>query len=126
MVSRTAVFIGALFAAPFTVDSGQPDRPQVTGIFSDMRASRGSGDVSGIEIFVLVGKGGYYALVQIAEGSPSAPVLVRATVRDDALTFELPPPYKGQTFTGRVTRYGLEGTLGVDRVVLPRSKSYWQ
>jgi hypothetical protein len=94
-------------------------------MFSDMRYSEGSGDVSGREIFIVGANDGYFAVVQIAEGVPGTPVVVPVEVDGDRITFTVPgsPP---EIFEGRVTSSRLEGRLGLGRLSIRRSKSYWQ
>jgi len=96
----------------------------VTGIFSDMRFSQMSGDVSGMEVWLVSGPRSYYAVVQMAEGEPEIPVVVPAEVNGLAVRFHLQEI--NLTFSGKVTRRGLVGVRRGEHLVLPRGKSYWQ
>jgi len=108
---------------------------RVTGIYSNMAFNEESGDVSGIEIFVVYSREGFQAVFQDAEGSPSVPVVVPAIIKGSEISFELPERngYSGK-FLGRVTKGQLEGHFltgavgkeGKPEIVLKKSRSYWQ
>jgi hypothetical protein len=113
-----------------------PPSTRVTGIYSDMRDFDETGDLGGIEIFVVNSMNGYYVLVQIAEGNADEPILAKATVKGDLIAFELPLS-GGQTarFRGTFTAAGLmahfESGLchpisGKKTFLLKRTRSYWQ
>jgi hypothetical protein len=72
-------------------------------------------------------EGQYWAYVQQAEGVPEPPNLVKATVSGDRIEFTLPDSQGGQ-FVGRISAKALVGKFDkfYDKLVLPRSKSYWQ
>lgn len=95
----------------------------VTGFFSDMHFLQESGDVAGMEVWIVYGPGRYYAVVQIADGAPEIPLVVPAEVNGLSVRFHL---QDNMTFSGKVTSRGLVGVLGSERIVLPRRKSYWQ
>jgi hypothetical protein len=111
-----------------------PDRATnsspVTGIYSDMHVSATTGDLGGMEVFVLSSSRATFALVQMAEGAPSTPVLVPATVKDSTITFTLPESSALGglgTFSGVVRIGHLRGRFTNDYVIdLPRGRSYWQ
>jgi hypothetical protein len=105
--------------------------PRVTGMFSNMEFD-GEEDVGGFEVFIVYGNDKYFAYVQIAEGMPGDPVLVKAWIEGRKVEFDLP---KGQGnldhFKGQVTKKGLTGVFsGSDRdpvkTFLPRRASYWK
>ena len=89
-----------------------------------MHYSPDSGDVSGMEVWIVYGLKGYYAVVQVAEGMPQTPVVVAAEVDGSVIRFVYPS--ENMRFEGHVTNAGLVGTFGPGRVVLRRKKSYWQ
>ncbi len=110
-----------------------PASPRVTGVFTTMRHFPDSGDVGGIEIFIVAASSAeilrYFAFVQLAEGVPLPPVLVEATVIREEVRFVVPDTVAGAgTFVGRVTEKGLVGTFSgtLGHVELPRGRSYWQ
>lgn len=109
-------------------------RPKATGIFSTLEYHRESGDVTGIEIFVVNSKRGYTASVQISEGEPDAPVLVPVQVNGASLSFELTRSGKPLKFTGTVRSDGLFGRFDNGAFsdnpdgsfLMKRGRSYWQ
>jgi hypothetical protein len=105
-------------------------RARVTGIYSTMRSSVQTGDVSGFEIFVLQGVDKSFVLVQEAEGAPGYPVLVEARLTDSTLTFDLKETIlRGLgDFTGRFQGTQLRGKFtGVaEPLTLSRGRSFWQ
>lgn len=101
---------------------------QVTGFFSNMEYFDETGDVVGMEVFILYSSGGYWVLFQDAQGAPAAPVLVKAAITGDALEFTLPASAGLGSFKGQVTASALVGKFsGMQKAIrLPRAKSYWQ
>jgi len=106
-------------------------RIQVTGIFSDLRYSNESGDVIGLEIFIVYA-GDYYATVQVAEGIPESPFVVKLQVKDSNIEFTLPEKAGSLSgvgkFTGKITAASLIGKFEheTEKRVLKRKNSYWQ
>ncbi len=95
-----------------------------------MRYIKEAGDVVGTEIFITYSIDQYWALVQNAEGSPSDPILVKAKVQGNRLSFDLPsdsPALRGH-FEGELKRDGLVGGIdgARDTINLKRRNSYWQ
>ena len=106
------------------------NRVHVTGIYSDLRYNAQGGDLLGMEVFVVVGPGGYFATVQCAGGEPAKPEIVPLAYANGRVDFTLTvaQPECGLHFRGSVTRTGLRGRFdgeAKDRQ-LPRRKSYWQ
>jgi len=95
-----------------------------------------AGDVLGTEVWIVYGGDRYYATVQIAEGSPIPPVVVPVEVSGSRVKFTVREPFVDQdgkpapdlaiAFDGTVTRAGLSGTMGSERLDLKRRNSYWQ
>jgi hypothetical protein len=111
---------------------GRP-KVKVTGLYSNLHWVKEAGDVVGTEVLIVYSTGGlpgqHWAYVQIAEGSPSPPFLVKATVSGDQVEFTLPEAAgKARRFMGKVTEKGLVGQFegSAEKLVLPRRKSYWQ
>jgi hypothetical protein len=99
----------------------------MTGTFSDMYFNEEGGDLLGTEVRIVVGKDGYQATVQLAEGGPSDLMVVDVQTSGDSVRFKLP---SGERFEGRVTAKYLRGqfvdTGGPPQVVkLARGRSYW-
>ncbi len=107
-------------------------KTKVTGLFSDMRYISEAGDVLGTEIFIVYSNSGYYAVMQCAEGAPSKPVVVSASIKDNEVKLEphndLSSHCPMATFTGQITSSGLRGKFeGTDYPgLLKRQRSYWQ
>jgi hypothetical protein len=105
------------------------DGTKKAGIYTNMRVHQKTGDVLGMEVFITYSSDGiddqYYALVQIAEGMPSAPNLVDAKVWGDSVSFSI-PTYG--LFKGKITQKELRGKFinSKDVDVLKRQKSFWQ
>lgn len=108
---------------------------RVTGIYSNMTFNKESGDVSGIEVFVVFSRDGFKAIFQDAEGSPSVPVIVPVVMKGSDISFDLPERsgYSGK-FVGRISNGKLVGSFltgavgkeGKPEITLKRGKSYWQ
>lgn len=107
---------------------------RVTGIYSDMTFNHESGDVTGIEVAIVLSKEGFMAIFQDAEGVPLVPIVVPVTVSGSEIVFELPERngYTGKfvghlvdgSLIGHFTN-GLKGQNGAE-FALRRGKSYWQ
>jgi hypothetical protein len=86
---------------------------RVTGLVSNLHFVKEAGDIVGTEIFIMFSNEGLFALVQCAEGSPSAPVLVPVMASGAEISFKVPADSKshcsGGEFNGRVTRASLQG-----------------
>jgi hypothetical protein len=105
-------------------------RVQITGVYSDLRYNAQGGDLLGMEVFIVVGPGGYFATVQCAGGEPAKPELVPVSYSNGHVDFTLAAaqPECRSHFRGTITRRGLRGRFDgetTDRQ-LPRRKSYWQ
>jgi hypothetical protein len=77
----------------------------VTGIYENITVGKGSGDLEGMRVSILSAGGGYYAIVQIAQGGAEdpKPELVEATVKGSNVSFAV----GDRKFTGTVTAVGL-------------------
>jgi len=91
--------------------------------------------VVGLEVLIVVGRRGHLAVIQVAEGVPEDPVIVPITLKQTAITFEL-PLRNDETlkFQGTIRQDGLYGRFDngafSDRddgfFLLRRGRSYWQ
>jgi hypothetical protein len=98
----------------------------VTGLFSDLRFVDEAGDLVGTEIFVVYSGEGYFAMVQVAEGTAGKPWLVPAQVEGPEVRFSIP---RCGEFIGLVSASRLKGRFESCpnwMVDLPRKSSYWQ
>lgn len=86
-----------------------------------------------MEIFIVYGgNNDYHAMIQIAEGAPEPPLLVKLKVTDSDVEFIL-PEHAGSlsglgNFKGKITVRGLTGKFEKETEirVLKRKNSYWQ
>eukprot|EP00456_Euglypha_rotunda_P087226 TRINITY_DN8873_c0_g1_i4.p1 TRINITY_DN8873_c0_g1~~TRINITY_DN8873_c0_g1_i4.p1 ORF type:complete len:124 (+),score=10.64 TRINITY_DN8873_c0_g1_i4:590-961(+) len=102
---------------------------RVTGTYSNLRF--GTEDLSGVEVTIVSGGTGYYAVVQCAEGAPGIPLVVPAQVHGARIEFRVTAASSGcpeAAFTGAVTAAGLTGVFEGTQWpgFLKRGKSYWQ
>jgi hypothetical protein len=128
---RHSCLIALLNLASLSAYAAAP--PKVTGIYSNLHYIAEGGDVIGTEIFIVNGgRLGYFAVLQCAEGAPSKPVVVAATVKGTQVEFashaDADSHCPKAKFTGAVTPNGLRGTFeGTDYPgLLERKRSYWQ
>lgn len=134
-----ALLLGLALSMPLAAPAVQkkktakPAQVQITGIYSSLAYGSESGDVGGMEIFVmLVGTSEYRATVQMAEGVPGEPSLVTLKVTGNNIEFSFPEGSdlaKGfGTFRGTVTAAGLSGKFQLqdEKILLKRKASYWQ
>ena len=104
---------------------------KLTGVYTNLEYSSESGDVIGMEVFLVYSKKGYYAIFQDSEGEPSIPVVISAKIDSKNITFIIPrnsgTSYSGE-FKGRFTERGLVGAFkGIkQKIILERRNSYWQ
>ena len=134
MKNMLRIFLACVLApiSISSVDASQGKRaiPQITGIYSNMRYVERAGDVIGMEIFIVGGVDSYYATVQIAEGAPEPPVVVKVEVKGSRIEFTLPnnSGVNLGRFTGRISAAGITGKFqhAQKAQALNRRKSYWQ
>ena len=67
-----------------------------------------SGDVIGLEIFLVFSRDGYFVIFQGSEGSPSAPLIVPASIKNGNVTFTVP---EGNGYSGRFDGHISNGML---------------
>jgi hypothetical protein len=100
-----------------------------------MNLNTKTGDLAGVEVFVMQTHKGYHVIFQAAEGEPSMPVIAPAVVSGTAIEFTVPPGafYQGK-FSGRITSKAMIGQFdggqvnhdGKTEFVLRKTRSYWQ
>lgn len=98
------------------------------GVYSNMTYSEESGDLHGIEIFLVYSRNGYFVVFQSSEGEPGDPVLAKAKVTGNELEFIIPRNYGyGGEFKGTLSSDSLSGSFkGGMSFLLKRKPSYWQ
>jgi hypothetical protein len=129
MISCLSTFAHGQNLSPFPGAS-------LTGVYSNMRYYEDSGDIAGLEIFIVYSINGYYALVQMAEGGPEVPALLPLKVEGDSIQFDYP---RGgnvfDVFRGKFVKWGLVGKFesaikdpisSTTTFRLKKTKSYWQ
>jgi hypothetical protein len=130
-MTKRAILALALLAVTLGAARGGPPKP--TGTFTSLYWHDEAGDLLGQEVHIVRTRAGLQGTFQIAEGEPSELVLIPSiAVTGDSVSFTIPrpSPYAG-TFTGRLTRSGLKGTLkyavrGGLELDLARKASYWE
>jgi hypothetical protein len=103
---------------------------KITGCYSDMWISEESGDVGGTEIFIVGAGSAYFALIQVAEGEPSAPQLVSVKIANNSINFTMADFFdenKKIQFKGTITAKKLKGTFtNGTEIELKKKLSFWQ
>ena len=126
-----AAILSFILNAPALAENFRP------GIYSSLEYHEESGDLAGVEIYIIPAGAGYWALFQESQGEPAAPVLAPAEVNGDVLTFELPDTGYGYAgcFVGKFQEDGrlvgkFEGSAiapdGSELFELRYGPGYWQ
>ncbi len=132
LVLTLLILFSSLVACAAT--SASVPSKKLTGIYTNLKFNSESGDVSGIEIFVVWSKQGYRVVFQDAEGSPQSPIVVDASILGKKIRFTLPERrgYSGE-FVGEFIEEGIVGSFADGArsnegtaFRLKRSLSYWQ
>ena len=87
---------------------GRPTPPPaatVAGVYEKFTVGQGSGDLEGMRVAIISAGGGYYAIVQIAQGGAEdpKPEFVEATVKGMTVTFTV----GDQKFSGTASAVSL-------------------
>lgn len=77
----------------------------VPGVYENFTVGQGSGDLEGMRVVIVPAGGGYYAIVQIAQGGAEdpKPEFVQAEVKGKQVSFNVGE----EKFTGTATAAGL-------------------
>lgn len=128
--------LGCLLLLAAGSGSNAQQRPRVTGFFTDMHYISEAGDVVGTEVWIVGGRGEYWATVQMADGEPDPPVVAPVELSGSHVKFTVREPLVDQDgkpapdlvihFEGTVTRDGLSGSVNGNKFSLKRRNSYWQ
>lgn len=130
VLSASSVMVG-FFGLAFAAGAATPPGPP-TGIYSSLAASGRSGDIVGLEFFVIQGATGHFAVIQGSEGAPGDPITVPLQVSGNAVRFSIPGKcacglpeglYEAQLSQTSARLRG-PGTFGEKQ--LPRANSFWQ
>src|SRR5438552_13400238 len=84
----TTFALAVLFAA--VVIAQRPAQPKRTGLFGKLQYHKESGDVNGLEVFVMYSRRGYVATIQVAEGEPDVPRVVDVSLIGNNISFAFP------------------------------------
>jgi hypothetical protein len=107
----------------------------IIGIHGDLKYNEEAGDLLGTEFRITESHGHYRAAVQVAEGTPGQIFTVPAAVIGNLISFTIVEGGYKESYVGRVTAAGFDGTLTVTthrqtitkKLRLPRKRtSYWQ
>jgi hypothetical protein len=84
---------------------GAPPAVAVAGIYDNFTIGKGSGDLEGMRVVIVSAGGGYYAIVQIAQGGAEdpKPEFVEANVKGMSVQFSA----GAEKFRGTVSAVGL-------------------
>jgi hypothetical protein len=80
----------AVMIVPFAAArTSPPPAATVTGVYENFTVGKGSGDLEGMRVAIISAGGGYYAIVQIAQGGAEdpKPQFVEATVKGMTVQF---------------------------------------
>ena len=99
-----AVIISLLAASAYTAKTPTM-APPVAGVYENFTVGKTSGDLEGMRVVIIPAGGGYYAMVQIAQGGAEdpKPEFVEATVKGMKLEFAV----GDQKFTATASAAGL-------------------
>lgn len=127
-------FLAAGSAATQSADETSTQRLEgpPTGIYSSLAASEWSGDLVGLELFVLRGATGHFAVIQGSEGAPGDPITVPLQINGNSIRFSIPGKcacaLPEGIYEAQLSRTGARlrgpGTFGERQ--LPRTASFWQ
>src|SRR2546421_6842349 len=94
----------AVFTVAITRNFGQPI-VTVPGVYESFTVGKGSGDLEGVRVGIVSAGGGYYAIVQIAQGGAEdpKPVFVPADVKGKSVSFSV----GDDKYSGTATAAGL-------------------
>jgi hypothetical protein len=96
-----------LIVIPTALGRNPDSQPTVTvaGVYDNFTVGKESGDLEGMRVVIVQAGGGYYAIVQIAQGGAEdpKPEFVQAKVKGSSVSFTV----GDEKFTGAATATGL-------------------
>src|SRR2546425_3972359 len=103
-VASSLICITVASAALARKPGGQPT-VAVAGVYDNFTVGKESGDLEGMRVVIVQAGGGYYAIVQIAQGGAEdpKPKFVQATIKGSNVSFAV----GNEKFTGAATTTGL-------------------
>lgn len=96
-----SLFLVLLIIPMARARTSPPPAITVAGVYENFTIGKGSGDLEGMRVTIISAGGGYYAIVQIAQGGAEdpKPQFVEAAVKGMSVEFTV----GDQKFTGAVT-----------------------
>lgn len=123
LIARAFVIAALCVTATSSALAGKPAAGQpvviVAGIYENFTVGKGSGDLEGMRVVIVPAGGGYYAIVQIAQGGAEdpKPEFVPAEVKGRTVTFTVGE----EKYTGTASATGMTvKSAGGDTHVLKR------
>jgi hypothetical protein len=126
LLPATAILLPTLAAEPSGSTGPLP------GMYSSLTNSQRSGDIVGMELFVVPGGNGWHGVLQGSEGAPGIPMVVPLQTSGASVRFSVPPncscALPPGDYTAELSRSGakVRGPLQFGERQLPRTTSYWQ
>src|SRR5882724_4907996 len=105
-----------------TSNFGQPI-VTVAGVYENFTVGKGSGDLEGMRVVIVPAGGGYYAIVQIAQGGAEDPKPEFVAARVKGLTVAFSVGDKKFTGTATATGLRLKNSAGESQVLKRKSCS---
>jgi hypothetical protein len=102
------------------------------GMYSSLANSQRSGDVVGMELFVVPGGNSLHGVLQGSEGAPGTPIVVPLQASGSSVRFSVPPncscALPQGDYTAQLSRSGakVRGPREFGERQLARTVSYWQ
>jgi hypothetical protein len=117
--SKTAILVTVicLFAASISAAKTGRAAASVTGVYENFTIGKPSGDLEGMRVVIIPAGGGYYAMVQIAQGGAEdpKPEFVEATVNGMKVEFTVGD--QKFTATASATLLRVKGADGATHVL---------
>ena len=106
-------------------------KKSITGIYSSFEYSNNSGDIIGMEAYIVPNPNGFSIIIQASEGAPAFPEIFNLLVSEDLITFEIPNNSACGLLPGIYSGIIEENSLYLKSpnktmFYLKRGKSFWQ
>lgn len=118
-----SVLAFSLLLLCISTSGAQSQQPRITGFFTDMHYVDEAGDLVGFEVWIAYARGHYYATIQVSDGEPDPPAVVRVEVSGAQIKFES----AGVHYVGTINKSGLMLSINSNSpILLKRGMTYWQ
>ena len=130
------LFISLLLFGYFTFNSQIKHSENLTGLYTNMQYNEESGDINGVELFIVTKREGYIAYFQDAEGGPFLPIIIPIEIKNKKIEFEIPK--RGHGYSGKFIGIIHESSIELsnsseasnqksnEKIILLKGLSYWQ